>query len=132
MGNIKFHYLYRDGSNYKKWADIVFSNADDLPTETVTRGLREAFLEDGIFIAHQVDIPEVFLASEDQLTPDDHCFHEFDSVATTSDAPNDPRGRSIREFMAEVAKEARHGWRAFDPQDRLLQRGWQIRPPTFL
>lgn len=123
MGNVKFHYLYRDGSNYKKWADIVFSNRDDLSTHTVVRGLRETFLEDGIFIAHQVRVPEAFLASEDQLTPDDHCFHEFDSVEATSDTPNDLCGRSIREFMAEVAREAQHGWRAFDPQDRLLQKG---------
>jgi hypothetical protein len=25
MHNIKFNYLYRDGSNYKKWAEVVFS-----------------------------------------------------------------------------------------------------------
>jgi hypothetical protein len=123
MGSVRFRYLYRDGSNYKKWAGIVFSNADGLPTDTVTQGLRENFLEDGIFIAHQVRIPEVFFAFEDQLSPDDHCFHEFDSVEITSDIPNDPCGRSIREFMAEVAREAQHGWRAFDPQDRVLQRG---------
>jgi hypothetical protein len=122
MANVKFHYLYRDGSNYKKWADIVFSNADELSTETVTTGLREGFLEEGIFIAHQVHVPEVFLALDDELTPDDHCFHEFDSVESTSDVANDPSGRSIREFMAEVAGEADRGWRAFDPQDRLADR----------
>jgi|ERR1039458_4020266 hypothetical protein len=123
MDNVKFHYLYRDGSNYKKWADIVFSNADELSIETVTRGLRGAFLEDGIFIAHQVCVPEVFLASEDELTPDDHCFHEFDSVEATSDIPNDPSGRSIREFVAEAIREGARGWRAFDPQDRLVHGG---------
>jgi hypothetical protein len=123
MENVKFHYLYRDGSNYKKWADIVFSNADELPIETVTRGLREAFLENGTFIAHQVRVPEVFLASEDKLTPDDHCFHEFDSVEATSDIPSDPSGRSIREFVAEAAREDAHGWRAFDPRDRLMNQG---------
>jgi hypothetical protein len=122
MDNVKFHYLYRDGSNYKKWASVVFSNGDRLPIEAATRSLGEAFLEDGIFIAHQVRVPEIFLALEDNLTPDDHCFHEFDSVVTTSDIPNDPSSRSILEFMAEVAREAERGWRAFDPQDRLLQR----------
>jgi len=119
MSNIKVHYLYRDGSNYKKWAEIAFVNPDNLPPEIVTKGLREAFLEDGIFIAHQVRIPEVFLAAEDQLTFDDHCFHEFASVENTSDAPNDSCGRSVREFMEEVAIEAKRGWRAFNPQDRL-------------
>jgi hypothetical protein len=122
MDNVRFHYLYRDGSNYKKWADIVFSNADELSTEGVTRRLREAFLTDGIFIAHQVRVPEVFLALEDELTPDDHCFHEFDSVEATSDLPNDLFGRSIRDFIVEVVREAERGWRAFDPQDRLARR----------
>ena len=122
MGNVKVHYLYRDGSNYKKWAEIVFLDDEDLASEFVTARLRESFLEDGLFIAHQVRVPEVFLAAEDQLTPDDHCFHEFESVEATSDAPNDGCGRTIREFMAEVAGETNCGWRAFDPQDRLLQR----------
>ena len=122
MDNVRFHYLYRDGSNYKKWAEIVFSNADELSTEGVTRRLREAFLADGIFIAHQVRVPEVFLALEDEPTPDDHCFHEFDSVEATSDLPNDLFGRSIRDFIEEVVREAERGWRAFDPEDRLVRR----------
>jgi hypothetical protein len=123
MSNIKLHYLYRDGSNYKNWSEAVFSNADDLPADVITSVLRDAFLEDGLFIAHQVRIPEVFLAAEDQLTFDDHCFHEFESVEATCDAPNDACRRSIRQFMEEVAREAKRGWRAFNPQDRLLPRG---------
>lgn len=123
MSNIKLRYLYRDGSNYKKCADIVFSNPDRLSPETIAEALRNAFLEDGLFIAHQVRIPEVFLAAEDQLDVDDHCFHEFSSVEPTSDCPNDPHGRSIRKFTGEVAKESKRGWRAFNPQDRLLPKG---------
>jgi hypothetical protein len=123
MASIKLHYLYRDGSNYKKWAEVVFLNPDGLTTEVITKVLQGAFLEDGLFIAHQVRIPEVFLAAEDELTFDDHCFHEFASIEATSNAPSDPWVRSIREFMEEAAREAKRGWRAFDPQDRLLQRG---------
>ena len=122
MGNIKFHYLYRDGSNYKKWAEVVFFDADDMPIEVVTKRLRDAFSPDGLFIAHQVRVPEVFLAAEDQLTSDDHCFHEFAAVEATFDASNDSYRRSISEFLAEVATEARTNWPAFNPQDRLLQR----------
>jgi hypothetical protein len=123
MSNVKFHYLYRDGGNYKKWAELVFSNSDGLPADLITKILRDAFLEDGLFIAHQVRIPEVFLAAEDELTFDDHCFHEFASAEATCDAPNDACRRSIHEFMEEVAREAARGWRAFNPQDRLPQRG---------
>jgi hypothetical protein len=119
--NIRLHYLYRDGGNYKKWADIVFRNPDGLPIESVDTRLRSAFLEDGLFIAHQVRVPEAFLASEDRLTSDDHCFHEFASVESTANAPNDPYDRSMSDFLTEVLREANRGWRAFDPQDRLLQ-----------
>lgn len=122
LSNVRFHYLYRDGSNYKRWAEIVFSNADSLSAETIASGLRGAFMEDGLFIAHQVRVPEVFLATEYLLTSDDHCFHEFDSIESTLDLPDDACGRSIGEFVAEVASEAKRGWQAFGPQDRLLQR----------
>ena len=124
MSNIKFHYLYRDGSNYQKWAEVVFFDIDDLPVESITKELRDSFLQDGLFIADQVRVPEAFLAAEDELTSDDHCFHEFSSVEPTSDPPNDRYGRSIREFVAEVAREAKGGWQAFDPKDRLPQRGY--------
>ena len=45
-------------------------------------------LVDGLFIAHQVRIHEVFLWSEDQVDADDHCFHEFAAAESTSEAPN--------------------------------------------
>jgi hypothetical protein len=122
MSNIKFHYLYRDGGNYKKWAELVFCDPDALPPDVVAKELRDAFLEDGLFIAHQIRIPEVFLAIDDQLTSDDHCFHEFEGTENTDDAPNDPYGRTIREFLGEVAREAQARWRAFNPRDRLIRK----------
>jgi hypothetical protein len=115
MSNIRFQYLYRDGSNYKRWGDVVFSNVDDLSAESILQSLRKSFSGDGLFIAHQIRIPEVFLAGEYTLNEDDHCFHEFADVEMVSDAPNDASGRSISEFMAEVAAESKRGWRAFDP-----------------
>lgn len=123
MNNIRFDYLYRDGSNYKKWADVVFRNPDDLSVDSILKSFRESFSEDGLFIAHQVRLPEVFLAAEYPLTEDDHCFHEFAEVEVTSDTANDRYGRSISEFVAEVAREANRGWRAFDPLAWLSVRG---------
>jgi hypothetical protein len=123
MNNIRFHYLYRDGSNYKKWSDVVFSNPDNFSVERVAKRLRESFMEDGLFIAHQVRIPEVFLAADGQLTEDDHCFHEFAEVAATAEGSSDLRGRSIGEFLTEVVRESQRGWRAFDPRDRLSEPG---------
>jgi hypothetical protein len=119
MNNIKFGYLYRDGSNYKNWGEAVFSNPDNFSVERVAKQLRECFMEDGLFVAHQVRIPEVFLAADDQLTEDDHCFHEFAEVTATAEAPSDLHRRSIGEFLSEVVRESQRGWRAFDPRDRL-------------
>src|SRR5450432_977249 len=123
MSNVRFQYLYRDGSNYKKWGDVVFSNADDLSVESILKSLQQSFSDDGLFIAHQVRIPEIFLAREYAFNEDDHCFHEFADVEVAPDAPNDSYKRSIGEFMAEVAKQAEIGWRAFDPIQRLSGRG---------
>ena len=121
MKNIKFIYLYRDGGNYKSWADVVFSNPDEMTPSAVAFGLQRAFMQDGLFIAHQIRLPEVQLYCNGDLTPDDHCFHEFDSVELTVDVPDDRIGRPISEFLAEVSREAQVGWRAFDPYDRLHQ-----------
>jgi len=119
MENLKFDYLYRDGSNYKNRSAVVFSNPDKLSPSTVALELRQAFLPDGLFIAHQISLSEVFLYGEGDPTSDDHCFHEFDSVELTAEAPDDPYGRSMSEFVAEVVKASQEGWRAFDPQDRV-------------
>ena len=120
MSNAKFKYQYRDGANYKRFGEVVFSNDDGLSAAVLRKELGEAFLEDGLFIAHQVRIPEVFFATDGPLTSDDHCFHEFEGVEDTCDAPSDGYGRSVREFVTEVAREANRGWNTFNPQDRFL------------
>jgi len=120
--NVRFNYLYRDGSNYKKWADVVFSNDAELSSDLINKNLKDCFLEDGQFIAHQIRIPEIFLALDDALTFDDHCYHEFDSAEITADIPTDVHNRSIKDFLSEVAKESRRGWRAFAPSQALFSR----------
>jgi hypothetical protein len=122
MSNIRFNYLYRDGSNYKKWADVIFSNDGQLALDLISNKLKDCFLEDGQFIAHQIRIPEIFLAMDDALSFDDHCYHEFDSVEITADVPSDVHNRSIQDFLSEVARESGRGWRAFDPSQTLFNR----------
>lgn len=118
MRNVRFKYLYRDGSNYKKWADMVFSNPDGLICEALMTQFTKAFLEDGQFIAHQIRIAEVFLWNASSIDFDDHCFHEFNGVEDTSDTISDKHGRSIREFLDEVVANSLRGWKAFQPADR--------------
>lgn len=59
MSNVKFIYLYRDGGNYKKWAQVVFRNPDELSCDFITKALREAFMQDGLFIADQIRVPRI-------------------------------------------------------------------------
>ena len=83
------------------------------------KALRDAFLQDGLFIAHQVRLPEAFFSTEGDATSDDHCFHEFDVAEMTLEVPNDSHSRSISQSIAEVKREAKHGWMTFDPHVRL-------------
>lgn len=117
MDNVEFMYLYRDGGNYKKWGKVVFSNPDRLDCESVERQLRQAFLQDGLFIASQIGVPDVFLYAGGKFSLDDHCYHEFDRVRPTPGAVDDAHGRSISKFLIDVIREAELGWQAFDPYD---------------
>lgn len=119
MNNIKFSYLYRDAGNYKKWSRIVFSNPDNLSPESVEKAVRRFLSQECMFVASQIRVPECFLFAGGYATSDDHCFHEFDQVETTPNAPNDLCGRSISQFIGEIEREAARGWTAFDPHDRL-------------
>jgi hypothetical protein len=115
--NIAFQYLYRDGGNYKKHGRVVFSNPDQLTPEFAGIALENAFLPDGLFIASQIRLPEVFLYSDEGFSCDDHCYHEFGSARSTQDVANDEHARSISEFLAEVMTESTRGWQVFDPYD---------------
>ncbi len=117
MGNVEFSYLYRDGGNYKKFGRIIFSNPEQTACGVIEAALTEAFLEDGLFIADQVRLPEVFLFVNGNLSFDDHCYHEFDAIRATDEGPTDAHLRTINEFVSEVIKQWRRGWRVFDPCD---------------
>jgi hypothetical protein len=117
VDNVAFVYLYRDGGNHKKWGRVVFSDPDRLIDDSVEEKLRLAFLQDGMFIALQIRVPEMFLYASGKFSFDDHCYHEFDSVRATLDVVDDALGRSITQFLAEVTQEAKRGWREFDPID---------------
>jgi hypothetical protein len=124
MDNIEFIYLYRDGGNYKKWNRVAFSNPQRIASQVLEEVIRQALSPDGLFIAGQVRIPEVFLYSEGKLSQDDHCFHEFDSCRVSAELATDAKTRSIHEFVSELVGEAKRGWRVFDPYDSPGSFGW--------
>jgi hypothetical protein len=113
----RFEYLYRDGSNYKRWGAVVFTG---IATPATKSRLMKALESTEFFIAHQVRIPELFFT--DSIDVDDHCFHECASVIECDEAADDAHGRTFDEFVAEVERAARDGWKVFDPADRALKR----------
>ena len=121
--NIKFNYMYRDASNYKAWGSVIFINHDGLTLSDINTRLSNSFGMDGLFIASQIRIPEVFLYLDGDITIDDHCFHEFISVKVMSEAENDKYRRSINEFTNEVEYQSNAGWLPFDPADPFLNSG---------
>src|ERR1044071_3091069 len=118
MDNIKFNYLYRDGSNYKAWGVVVFTNPEQLTLVEIEKRLINAFLSDGLFIASQVSIPEKFLFLSGKFTKYDHCYHEFDCVETCKEDSTDSVERSISDFLQDVETAAKQGWEAFNILDK--------------
>jgi len=112
--NVRLIYLYRDAGNYKSWAEVIFANPDKLTLLEIEQRLRHVLFQTTFFVASQVQLREVFLYSPGDAKFDDICFHEFDSVESSSEEPTDTR--TIKEFAEIVELEAEKGWRAFDPQ----------------
>jgi hypothetical protein len=118
MTNIKFNYLYRDGSNYKSWGEVVFANPEDLAVDEINKRLVDVFLPDKLFVASRVWIPEKFLFLDGNFTTYDHCYHEFDCVEVCEESSTDSLGRTISDFSHDVELIAKQGWEAFDILDR--------------
>ena len=83
--NTKLTYLYRDGSNYKQWDDVVLAGAVD--PEMIRRYLWEG----NFFIPQAVGLPPLqdrFAAQGyDFPTEDDHAWHEIETVEPTQESP---------------------------------------------
>jgi hypothetical protein len=109
--NIKLTYLYRDAANYKAWGTVIFTNSDGLALDEIEKRLRLCLLDDGLFVAAQVCIPDVFLFHQYPFSEDDHFYHKLDGVKFTAEQPTDLQGRSIREFIDDFEVACRSGWR---------------------
>jgi hypothetical protein len=122
--NVKFKYMYRDGSNYKQHGDAVFRDSKFLSLDEIEKQIR-AYLQDGeYFIARQVHIEERFF---DTLHDDDHPWHEFSGVETTTQLPFDPDHanrtgyfRDIKEFLVDLEAAHRAGWDEMNVREDLF------------
>ncbi len=117
--SVKFNYLYRDAGNYKSWGELIFPNPDGLNLEEVDRRLRLAFDQEILFVAHQINIPEVFLYANQDLNNDDHCFHEYNSVEIVELFDSKSDNRSIKQFLEQIESASTSGWEVFYALDRI-------------
>ena len=115
--NAQFNYLYRDASNYKQGGEFIVQGWRD---DAVER-LKKTLDGDNFFIAHQVNVPQVFF---DTCSEDDHCWHEFYSLEKTDQEANDEHERTIDELLAAFEKIARSekGWQEYDRLDEFSVR----------
>lgn len=112
--NVSFQYMYRDASNYKQHGEAVFTNQTFMSMEEIEKQIRACLNDGEYFIARQVHIEERFL---DTLYEDDHPWHEYKCVETTTRPVIDPENwnehhhkRDITEFIADLEKAQRAGW----------------------
>ena len=119
--NVKFTYLYCDAGNYKYWGEVVFENPDGLAVVEINERLVAAFEQEIFFIAHQVGIAEMFPYLDGNISDEDHCYHEYESVEETDEVATDSKIRSIDKFVVQVENAATHGWRAFNPEYRVSE-----------
>ena len=108
--NTLFSYLYRDAGNYKQFGEIVFAGA---PTDELLQRLEKTLSDHILFIARQVDVPEVSFEATGtyQRNIDDHPWHEFESMEPTEDPPDDARHRTIEELVTQFESASKAGWK---------------------
>ncbi len=113
--NTRFIYLYRDGSNYKSWGEVVFAGA---PSDDTLGRVLAALDRSEFFIADQIRVPEKFFENWPRYD-DDHCWHEFSSLEETKQLPTDEHSRAIADFVDEIEAAAKSAWKVFDPAERV-------------
>jgi len=105
--NMIFHYMYRNGSNWKICGEVVL-NGEPKNYKKYEKELCKCFEDENNFIADQIDVPERF--EWDGGDENDHCWHEFIGVDETLCEPNDER--TPEEFL-ECVREASKDWSVF-------------------
>lgn len=98
--NIKFSYMYRDFSNYKKHNEIVFSNSNNKSIEEVANIIKEHLIDGEWFYASEWKVPDLHFDNWD--FEDDHFLHEFHSIEETDEASinNDTIDNFIKIILA--------------------------------
>lgn len=90
--NIRFHYLYRDSGNYKKFGHKDFSNPDQLPVEQVRLELEQRLIDRSFFYPEAVGIKKFRF----HRYCDDYSWYEMENVEEVNCGKCE---MTIREFI---------------------------------
>lgn len=101
--NIKFSYLYRDGSNYKQYNQIVFSNPNQIALEEIRTIIRSKLIEECWFIAIDWNVPDMHFKEYSWDNDLDHEWHEFDCVEETTEVKT--VNTLIEDFIGRTVKK---------------------------
>lgn len=89
--NLRIEYLYRDGSNYKQYSNVVITNPSGLSPEAVTAALRKRFQDDQCwpdilhFKPETLGWPVLYFDDHDPAG-DDLNLHELDRIIPTDES----------------------------------------------
>jgi len=98
--NIRFEYLYRDSGNFKKWGDVVFSNIDNITSETAMKEIFK-YLDEGLYFkAEDIEVDDLHFDEFNPLL--DHYWHEFHGCAETEDDVTDVQYRDIKTIISKL------------------------------
>jgi hypothetical protein len=98
MPNINFEYLYRDGSNGKNYADVVFANPDNIDLQKASAIIHTHLIDQTYICAHQWRLKNLFFGVFDDAI--DHTWHGF--VAITPTGAPATELMTVKEFLAGV------------------------------
>jgi hypothetical protein len=98
--NIRFSYLYRDFSNYKKFNEIVFTNPTNKSLEEISKVIKDHLIEGKWFYASEWKVPDLHFDNWD--SEDDHFLHEFHHVEETHEQSTN--NTSIEDFINTIKR----------------------------
>ena len=100
--NIKFSYLYRDGSNYKNYNQIVFSNPSSRTVEEIEKIICDKLTDGKWFYCKEWNVPDMHFTQFIYFSDIDHDWHEFEAVEETNEKASEKN--CIEDFLMLVSK----------------------------
>ena len=102
--NIKFYYVYRDFSNYKKHNEIIFRNSANKPVDDIRDVIKQHLIDGEWFYSSEWKVPDLHFENWD--SEDDHFLHEFGWVEETNEASTN--NVEVEDFLATIRTANSH------------------------